>query len=177
MLLPHVMTDLETIGTRAGCTILSIGAVCFSHTGLGAEFYTVISRQSCKLSGLYEDRGTLAWWSRQSEQAREVLTDDKAIPLTDALEGFSQFVFANTTPGRRMWGNGADFDLPILGHVYSITGKRQPWRYVESRCFRTLKAVFQHIPPPVREGTHHNALDDARHQATHAAMIMRSVLK
>ena len=35
----HVMCDLETLGRRPGCKLLSIGAVVFGPKGLGAEFY------------------------------------------------------------------------------------------------------------------------------------------
>lgn len=45
-----VMVDLETLGTRPGCKILSIGAVEFgvgpdyNEDGLGAEFYVEVQR-------------------------------------------------------------------------------------------------------------------------------------
>ena len=42
----HCMVDLETLGKRAGCPILSIGAVFFDpvEKQLGEEFYVVVNR-------------------------------------------------------------------------------------------------------------------------------------
>jgi DNA polymerase III epsilon subunit-like protein len=37
-----VMIDLETLGRRPGCAILSIGAVEFGPAGLGRELYIVL---------------------------------------------------------------------------------------------------------------------------------------
>ena len=58
----HVSLDLETLGTRPGCAILSIGAIAFnpSTNTLGPMFYEVVNRASCREIGLHEDQGTLA---------------------------------------------------------------------------------------------------------------------
>ncbi len=66
----HVMLDIETLGTRAGCKVLSIGAVIMTPQGPGREFYTTVSRDSQNRYGLVEDRETVEWWARQSPQAR-----------------------------------------------------------------------------------------------------------
>ena len=58
----NVMIDLETLGRRAGCAILSIGAVAFDlKQGLGEEMYVVVNRQSCNAAELHEDLSTLDW--------------------------------------------------------------------------------------------------------------------
>ncbi len=68
-----------------------------------------------------------------------------------------------------MWGNGADFDNAILAHCYSRLGRPAPWKFWNSRCYRTLKSFS-----PVRGkriGVHHHALDDAKTQAADAMAI------
>jgi DNA polymerase III epsilon subunit-like protein len=165
------MLDLETLGTRPGCAILSIGAVAFDPPtmALGPAFYTVVNRQSCRAVGLHENTTTIAWWSRRSEEAREVLTevDSVAAPtIGDTLEMFATFV--RPFSGKcRVWGCGSDFDNAILAHIYAVTGRPLPWRYTNNRCYRTLKNLVKQVPLQ-RAGTHHNALDDARSQALHA---------
>lgn len=175
----HVMVDLETLGRRAGCSVLSIGAVAFdAETGLGEEFYTVVSMKSCEKAGLHTDPDTLNWWEKQSEQAREVLKlakgkDGKGLAI--ALGDFNDFL--RQFSGVRVWGNGSDFDNAILVNCYAAVGMSQGWEFWNSRCFRTLKALGKEkkVTEVKRHGVYHNALDDAKTQALHAVEIMRKL--
>lgn len=172
----HLSVDLETLGTRPGCVVLSIGAVAFDHRlGLGDEFYTTINQKSSEAAGLVTDKGTLGWWMRQSEAARDVLiaTRDGGMPLVDALDQFAEYAskFGSEV---RIWGCGASFDNTILSHLYHVTGKRQPWKYVNDRCYRTLKALMPTVCME-RTGVHHNALADAKSQAAHAVRILARI--
>lgn len=168
----HVMVDLETLGRRAGCAILSIGAVYFDEEGVGDEsFYAVVSTKSCDAAGLHKDQDTVDWWEKQSPEARTVLDEASVagMDLADALDLFGVFV-----KGAKVWGNGADFDNAILYACYAAVGKEVPWKFWDSRCYRTLKGLFPTVKF-VRQGTYHNALDDARSQAEHASEILRSM--
>ena len=66
-----------------------------------------------------------------------------------------------------IWGNGASFDPVLWGSAYDAMHHPRPWRFWNERCFRTVKALYPHVPVPPRSGTHHNALADALHQALH----------
>lgn len=169
----NLMVDLETLGLRPGCTILSIGAVWFDHTGLGEPFHVVISRNSCGEHGLYEDAETLAWWARQSDAAKatfhEATSGGFALPA--ALQDFQDFVKQKTSV--KVWGNGADFDNPILSAAYHAASMKQAWTAYNGRCYRTLKNLFPQVKME-RGGTHHNALDDAVSQAKHAVAIAQA---
>lgn len=166
-----LMTDLETRGTVPGCAILSIGAVRLDPiTGeLGDEFYVVVNRQSCLDAGLHEDKDTMRWWAHQDGEARKVLDQSEdptvSVLLAEALAQFNTFV--KQKPGTRVYGNGADFDNPILSVAYRSVGMKQGWAPYNGRCYRTLKSVFKDPPMAKREGTYHNALDDAKNQASH----------
>jgi hypothetical protein len=163
------MADLETLGRRAGCSILSIGAVKFDENGLGEEFYRVIRRSSCTAAGLHEDPETLEWWSKQSDAARSVFEEaasEDAVELVSALVSFNNFV----GKGGLVWGNGADFDNAILQAAYAVTGVQQVWEFWDNRCYRTLKSLYRDVKL-VRQGVHHNALADAKTQAEHAVRI------
>lgn len=169
-----VMVDLETKGSRPGAIILSIGAVAFADTLAERRFYTVISAQSCVDAGLFEEADTMEWWKDQSPQAREVLAEADASPITlrDALSAFGDFLSGyGGTAGVRVWGNGSDFDNAILAAAYEAVDMTQPWKFWNNRCFRTVKNLTT-VPAPKREGVHHNALDDAIFQATHACRIL-----
>lgn len=170
-----VMVDLETLGTGPGCAILSIGAVAFDpQTGdIGHDFHTLVSTASCRELGLREEAGTIAWWKKQPPEARAILDQAATCDTTvaQALDGLAAFLRSHGgKPRVRLWGNGADFDNAILSDLYRRLGQPQPWEFWNNRCFRTFKALSTGLEP-TREGVHHNALDDARHQAVWAGRI------
>lgn len=171
-----VMIDLETIGTSPGCSILSIGAAEFSPAlGPDAKFYATVSRQSCRDAGLSEDPRTLEWWHRQIDS--RILNDAPGhSSIGEALHQFA-FWLQQVSPLDKdllVYGNGADFDLPILAEAYRRCGLRQPWAPYSGRCYRTLKNLRPNIVL-VRTGSKHNALDDAVSQAEHATRLMNDL--
>lgn len=171
----HVMLDLETLGLRPGCVVLSIGAVFFdANKGLGAEFYEVISRPQSVALGLKEDTGTLNWWENRTAEARKVLlaaADPIAASPVQALSLFNDFLRRGKNV--KVWGNGADFDNPILSAVYDAAGVAQGWAPFNGRCYRTLKNMADG-PKLKRVGTYHHALDDAKSQALHAIGLFKA---
>lgn len=170
----HVMIDLETLGRRAGCSILSIGAVAFDPAkGLGEELYVVVNRQSCVDAGLHEDQDTLNWWEKQNESAKTVLghSTEGGLVLTDALAKLTEFLAQFGHKKVKVWGNGSDFDNAILTACYAAIGQNIPWEFWNNRCYRTLKSLKPQIKL-ARQGTYHNALDDAKSQAAHAIQLM-----
>lgn len=168
----HLVVDLETLGTVPGCVILSIGAVFFDENGLGAEFYKVINKRSCEEAGLLVNQDTVDWWNKQSMDATQVLRDAETSvdTLASVLEEFNAFIKQDT--GVKVWGNGADFDNPILAKAYEAVGVKQGWLPYNGRCYRTLKNIAPG-PKLVRVGTYHNALDDAKSQALHAIELFK----
>ena len=164
----NAMLDLETLGTRPGCVILSIGAVKFDGENLGDEFYKVIKIDSCKEVGLTTDNDTLAWWAKRSPEARAVFADPNSLALKETLHLFSRFMDGTNF----IWGNGSDFDQPVLDAAYYAAEIRLPWKYWNSRCYRTMKSLLPSIKIE-RTGTYHNALEDAKSQAAHLIEICK----
>jgi len=173
------MLDLETLGTRPGCSILSIGAVHFDpYSGkLGPEFYEVVNRKSCSAKGLEEDPETIAWWDRQSPQARELLKEVEDCPqgLGGALVKLTGWLQQFGKRELYVWGCGADFDQPILAACYRVTSMPLPWMWWNNRCFRTLRALGNLKGEPPRLGVYHNALDDAKTQAMQAINVVQKL--
>lgn len=161
----RVMVDIETLGTEPGAAILSIGAVRFNARGLGDQFYRSIDRQSCGAAGLHVDDGTLEWWTDQSEEAREVL--DGGEELDDVLSDFARWF----DTADEIWANSPSFDCELLEAAYEAVDLVEPWEFYQERDFRTLKALP--IAPEIeQDGTEHDALDDAKHQAYVAAATL-----
>jgi len=165
----HIMLDLETLGTRPGSIVLTIGAVKFDRGGVRDKFYTAICEADSSANGLSSDPSTVEWWQKQSAEAREAAfagTDS----LRDALEAFSEFCNKDAPLGVAIWGNGSDFDNVLLEAAYRAVGMEPPWRFTGNRCYRTVKNLFPDVwVDPV--GTAHNALDDATYQANNLIAI------
>ena len=167
----NIMLDLETMGTGSRSAIISIGAVYFDENGLGEEFYERVGLQSCLDAGLVADASTIMWWMQQSVNARkEFLTDYDNQPIGLALVKFTEFCQKGSN--NKVWGNGSDFDNAILANAYRTMKMEQPWKFFNSRCFRTLRNLFPDIE--IEDiGVAHNALDDAKWQARYAIEALK----
>ncbi len=179
IVMQDVMVDLETLGKRAGCVVLSIGAVAFDFkTGqLGPKFYQIVNTHSALAFGLHTDPDTVAWWAGRSSEARHVLdgaNSTSSFALDEALLNFNHYLAQFDSEQVRVWGNGADFDNAILLNCYAATGVEPGWQFWNNRCYRTLKAEAPMIKLN-RVGVYHNALDDAISQAHHAIEVKRAL--
>jgi hypothetical protein len=163
----HIMLDLETWGIRPGCALRSIGAVVFSPHGdsIGSRFYRNVDLDSCLHLGLRQDQGTIDWWNApERAEARKAFDNGPTFTIWRAMTEFD--VWFKKQLGKQIWGHGANFDEPIITAVYDMLGMQPPWKFWDSRCTRTCyeMAGFDSREVP-REGTYHNALDDAEYQA------------
>jgi hypothetical protein len=169
----RVMLDLETAGKRAGCGVLCIGACTFAD-GLPMEkFYQRIDPTSSRIH-LTEDIDTMRWWSKQDFQLKEEAFGGTR-ELTSVLDEFHDW-FRSLSPDYKdieIWGNGAAFDLPILGGAYAAVDRPEPWASYMDRCYRTLKNLLPHVKAPPRASKKHHALDDAIFQAEHATLLLQ----
>lgn len=159
-----IMIDIETLGTKPGSVIASIGAVAFDATTgeFGETFYVKIDVADAQNEGLHIDASTVAWWMQQSDEARaSTFTGDDKTSLMLGLGELYDFVTKESAD--RVWGNGPSFDLVQLEAAYTKTGKLAPWSFRAHRDLRTLRDLSGVDIPNI--GTAHNALDDAIAQA------------
>jgi hypothetical protein len=155
------MIDIETLGTRPGDIILSIGAVKFDANGLGEEFYVTINPESSKAIGLRAQKSTLEWWDKQSPEAKAAAFKGE-FSIEVALLKFTMWMPPKDVS--RVWGNGANFDNALVAAAYRANKMDLPWDYWNDRCYRTIAAMFMKTRVD-RVGTGHHALDDAKTQA------------
>ncbi|HCM7672242.1 TPA: 3'-5' exoribonuclease [Klebsiella quasipneumoniae subsp. similipneumoniae] len=182
----HVMVDLETMGKKHNAPIVAIGAVVFDPaTGsIGESFYKVVCLESSVNWGAVIDPSTVIWWLKQSSEARSAIVNDNAIPLQDALLQFREFVSDNVAGGSKkaqVWGNGASFDNSILRSSYDCIAEDYPWEYWNDRDVRTMVELGQAISFDPKttipfEGSRHNALADAIHQARYVSAIWQRII-
>lgn len=160
------MIDLETFGTHVGCVLRSIGAVQFNPYTIGdfgEEFYRNIDEESQLAVGLTKDENTVKWWAKQSKEAQDALLGDQ-LPLEDVVEQFVQYY--KSLPVTFVWSQGSNFDGVLWEAASKAVGHRIPWAFYNTRDTRTIYQVAKvNTKNIVRQGEHHNALADSRHQA------------
>lgn len=181
-----IMFDLETLGKRAGCAVLSIGAVAFDpyarfdgqHQAISLEnqFFAKISLESCEQAGLFVDLGTKAWWEDQSQEAYDNAFGGTT-PLKEALEAFSNWLWeicGRNTEGEAhcdVWSHGEDFDQPILNHAFATVGMKKPWPYNGGRDTRTALEMGG----VTYKGVSHMAVKDSMDQALAVRQAFRNL--
>lgn len=165
---PHIMLDLETMGTRPGAPIVAIGAVAFdlARGTIGPEFEVRITLQANLDAGLRPEASTIEWWLKQSEDARRQTFEGQRFDLRTALEQLG-FWLRRHTENVQVWGNGASFDNALLAEAYVRCGIDTPWHYWNDRCYRTAKNLRPDVLAGKFAGIRHCAIDDARYQAQH----------
>lgn len=164
----HLMIDIESLSTKPNGVILSIGAVFFDETGLGADFYQNIDLESSMEAGFEIDAGTVYFWLKQSSEAGAVL-DNKKLHYVDAIYSFMEFLCENCdTETVKVWGNSPSFDLVMLKNyvnkadIFEHT-ESELWKFYNERDFRTAVDIYK--CKRVKPNVAHNALEDAKAQA------------
>lgn len=178
----HLMLDLETMGTRPGCPVVSIGAVVFDFETFKIQdrFYEVIGlSEETERYELKFEADTVYWWLKQSEEARREITE-RSQPITLVLEHFTKLIQQHKVA--TVWGNAASFDCSILAELYRKVRMSVRWdTFRGERCYKTLyRLVMQDLPESEKilfarrkidgmqtargEEGRHNALKDAEFQ-------------
>lgn len=174
-----LMIDTETAGLPPTGALLSIGA-CFFDVAteqVGPTFSKTIHLATSMRDGGTVDAGTILWWMGQSEQARNAVRFD-GLDVRKVLTEFAEFI-GDHCPNNsvRPWGNGASFDLTIVGTAYQRAGIAVPWHFSRERCFRTVRNMYAAVTYDYEakgDGAH-NALADAQFQVEHMFKIKRAV--
>ncbi|HEX5933759.1 MAG TPA: 3'-5' exonuclease [Pseudorhizobium sp.] len=157
-----LMIDIETLGSRPGSVILTIGAVSFdAETGqMGEEFYAAIDPATAAEVGLTTDIATMIWWMKQSDEARQAAFSGLT-PIGTALAELGDYV--RRADASRVWAKPPSFDLILLEAAFRACGIDVPWHFRTHRDCRTIFDLTGTLQPNF--GTAHNALDDAKGQA------------
>lgn len=172
MSIRNVMLDLETFDIKPGGIVLSIGACTFD---MRERFYQIISLSDSRFHGFNENIETVRWWHKQDPRAYAEAVGGVDSVLV-SLNKFSDWMQSlEAKKNIQVWGNGADFDLPILAAYYDKLNLERPWSAYSGRCYRTLKTLLPHITPPKKNKMKHSALEDAVYQAQHANLLLNAL--
>lgn len=171
----EAMVDLETLATTPNAHILTIGFVAMHELSNTLYIRVLKKNQNRRI-----DLNTEKWWSKQSQEAQdEAFSTEGAVSIPEALDQITTWFQAGKM--KKIWSHGATFDVAILDNAYRQHEKFPPWRFGDVRDTRTVIDIAQRATgkklEPVRQGTYHNALDDAVHQAKWINNILSLVTK
>lgn len=178
----HISFDIETLGTKPGSVIASVGAVVFDPNA-GVQTAEELKKNSIKILidirqsialGMDVSGDTISWWMQQSDAARNATFNprdktDLKVPDSAVIQ-LNAFVRSVEKPF--VWGNGASFDISLLEALMDKVNRAYPWAYTRIRCLRTLKAVvpFDYKDMPTND-LPHDCLADAIYQAQMVQLI------
>ncbi|MDH2296063.1 3'-5' exoribonuclease [Cobetia sp. 1AS1] len=163
-----VSIDLETLSVRQDARITTIGAAA----RVNGELETFVCYLDAKTSqrDRHIDPNTLTWWRKQGELYDQMMARcADGVSMRDGLLAFQSWYIQLGDKDARLtpWGNGSSFDVAMLEHAFRSHGMQPPWAFWMARDLRTLKALAEDLgvyTKVEREGTHHDARDDAIHQ-------------
>jgi len=158
----HIMLDFETLGQKPDTAVLSLGMTAFDKNTIHIKKEWLFSLGGQLAIGRTITPDTLLWWMNQGDKAKALFqrVQKEGILVRDWAPEFCKTV-ADISKKPKVWSNGAGFDVPILESLLYRCGMEPPYKFWDIRCYRTIKALFGIEENLKREGTHHNALDDA----------------
>jgi hypothetical protein len=158
-----VMIDLETLGNKEDCVVVSIGVVVFDidKKTILDSYYSALNVDNQMKKGRTVVADTLQWWMKQADAAKKVFSEDAKDPKLALQE-----IWAMLDKYRPLtvWGNGSGFDVNIVENMYDMYHEKLPWFYTNVNDFRTFARFVGKKEKLVKKAINHNALDDAKAQ-------------
>lgn len=150
----NLMFDTETLGTRERAVVTTIACVPFSFDVpatfdqlVKAGFYLKLDgRQQIRDHKRETDQGTIDWWKKQPQEAREasILPRADDVSQEEACERLRAFIKRTGYDFKTgwAWSRGAAFDFPKIESLYHDLGQLQPINGFMIRDTRTAIDVL-----------------------------------
>lgn len=180
------MLDIETLGLKPGCGIMSIGAVNFgldrqeSLLEEANQFYVAINGFDMQNLGFRTDPETLRWWKK------EPIWKDLSAEIRDSQIGVHRACtklahFLETARPDKVWANAPIFDIEMLRYTFKRMKLEFPVAYRQEMDFRTVMELAypqrdMRPPPAFRDRfSSHHALGDSMEQALQTIQALRKL--
>ena len=174
----EMMVDLETLDTRVGAVVLSIGAVIWrtNVNGAGDLSYEIEDRFLRKFdldeqfAGMRSvSQSTLLWWMQQDPTARAEAFDPVRQPVASVLGEFYGWSTERVNNINHFWASPATFDFPIIETLAEQFGCLVPWTYRQKYDVRTVVneasySAKDHVVQPGLVGIAHTPVYDCEWQ-------------
>lgn len=135
----HIMTDIETLGTKEGATIFQIAAAAFNIESGEVTSKIDLKLDISKVDDLVVDGSTLKWWLKTDKELLTKLLNEGELTEMEMLTQFNEWVEQQDSP--KLWGNGILFDNLKLKHKLESKGLKYPIFYRNDRDVRTILAL------------------------------------
>lgn len=151
----HAFLDIETLGTRPGCTVIQLAAMTFDP--VTGEAAGGLSLPIAPGEDALAELATLRWAQEHGTWPRKP-GEWEATPA-EAADALARWAAERGTVDV-WWAWGASFDFPMLDAMFRAVGRPAPWKYWQCRCARTAwQLAFGDAIRPPRS---HDALEDVR---------------
>lgn len=169
----HAEVDIETLGKKADCVVISIAIAFFDiKTGVVGDTLTLYpDAMEQILNGRVLRKDTIDWWRQQSDGAKKATFNHKSKPVETVIKSFVKFFEGHENV--QVWGRGPEFDMAILEHLFASYGYETPWDFRTVQSMRTLQLLSG--VEPDKKLTAHDALNDCINQAQHASACVEAL--
>ena len=167
----HAMLDLETMSTSPNAAIVQIGACYFDVYGIKETFCVNVNLHSEAAFGFDIEADTIMWWLSQSKEAQDSI---RQTPMESSIALIDTSVFLRRADW--IWSHST-FDFVILMNHYRKLKIAPSFHFRNSMDIRTLVNLTVDKSRAIREGIHHNALDDSIYQAGYVTNCLKEIGK
>ena len=168
----YITYDFETLGTSFNAPVIQIGAVKFNTVGeILDKFYTNINWNDLSKYSFTTDYPTLQWWMETQSEAAKTLFTGETMLLKDAFKAFEKWI---GKPKDYYYWTHATFDPVIFANTCRVLGMDVFIPFRHQMDIRTLTLLAGRVKVE-REGTAHNALDDAILQADYISKMLNKL--
>lgn len=174
----HLVLDLETLSLKTDARVLSIGAVGLDgQFQIVSHFYAPLKIEWLLNPEYSVDANTFNWWMQQSSEARAALDIENGLTPSDAVDRFNWWIKANGDPSTmNVWGNGPEFDVVILKHLFQRNHTDWPFIYNRVQSIRTIRLLDDVLGLDAiweKARVEHHALYDAEAEALFLQDVMK----
>lgn len=181
------MIDLETLDSKPGALILSIGACEVLPPGEMKNAKTFYVECDFDQENLFTtSTDTIKWWMQFPDRYLKITdkSSDNRRYIKFAIQDLCTWLQVKVIQNWEipikdsnllLWGDGADFDIIILEEAMRRLNIDIPWTYRSHRCYRTLRALMPNCGEKkdyIAPEDLHNAEKDAIGQATHLSRLL-----
>lgn len=167
------MLDLESFGNGKNACVVQIGACYFDRVSgeIGKTFKVNVDARSSVESGADMDADTVYWWLSQSREAIDSVTSDPKLTIVDSFNQLNAFLIN----AESVWSH-ATFDFVIVQETFKRLGIKPTFSFRTARDIRTLVNLANiTVSKTPREGLHHDALEDCKHQVKYCVEAMNKL--
>lgn len=172
----HVMIDIEALRLKEvwRAPLMEVGMCLFSDKGEILDHALIPIKILSIPSYFKAERETVAWWKKQDQwEPLQLRMKEHGLLISDALRKIIEIL--NDWDFDGVWFAGPTYDQVCLESYFDFFSLEIPWKFYQSRDFRTMRKQFPELASQFPENPSlHSALDDSINQVQKLEVIYRS---